>query len=188
MWDVFFSGAAIWFTIPALVGTGLFLLKLILMLAGGDHGHDAGVDGHDFGGGHDADLHILSVQGVLAFLMGFGWVGLLVLSSTSAELILAGAAGLIAGGAAMYGMAKAMAGLKRLQSSGTVDVRAAIGSEATVYVTIPEAGKGAGQVMLVVGQKQRIYNAVSSGPALARNAKVRVLTVQGHNTLAVEPA
>lgn len=188
MWDVFFSGAAIWFTVPALVGTGLFLVRLILMLAGGDHGHDIGVDGHDFSNGNDADLHILSVQGVLAFLMGFGWVGLLVLSSTSAELILAGAAGLVAGGAAMYGLAKALAGLKRLQSSGTVDAHAAIGSEATVYVTIPEAGKGTGQVILVVGQKQRTYNAVSSGPALTRNARVRVLAVQGQNTLAVEPA
>lgn len=188
MWDVFFSGAAVWFTIPALVGTGLFIVKLALMLSGGEHGHDGSADGHDLGGGHDADLHVLTVQGVLAFLMAFGWVGLLVLSSTSDQLILAAAAGLAAGGFAMYMMAKAMAGLKRLQSSGTVHVQAAIGSEATVYVTIPEAGKGAGQVVLIIDQKQRTYNAVSSGPALARNAKVRVLAVQGQNTLAVEPA
>lgn len=196
MWDVFFSGAAVWFTVPALVGTGLFLLKMILMFAGGDH--HAAADGHDLGGGldhpadagdaADADLHLLTVQGVLAFLVGFGWTGLLVLSLSGRQVIIAAAAGVVAGSAAMYLMARLMAALMKLQASGNIDASSAVGVEGTVYVTIPEGGKGMGQVTLVIDQKQRTYNAVSSGPALARNARVRVLGVQGQNTLAVEPA
>jgi membrane protein implicated in regulation of membrane protease activity len=194
MWDLLFTGQAVWFSVPALVGTGLFLLKFVLMLAGGDHhggfdAHDAdgldhGADGHD----GDADLKLLSVQGVLAFLMGFGWTGLLVLSSTRAQLIVALAVALAVGTAAMYAMARAMAAMMKLQASGNVDVKAAVGTMGTVYVGIPGDGRGMGQVTLVIGDKQRTYNAVSSGGELVRNAKVRVVGIQGQNTLSVEPA
>lgn len=192
MWDVLLSGSAAWFSVPALAGTALFVLKLILMTMGGDHGH--GLEGHDTASldhgveTHDGiDLKLLSVQGVLAFLMAFGWSGLIVLSSTRAQLIVAIAVGLVAGLLAMYVMARLMASLIRLQASGTIDPQAAVGSEGTVYVSIPEGGKGMGQVTLVIDQKQRLYYAVSAGPALGRNTRVRVLAVQDKNTLSVEP-
>ena len=80
MLDALFSSPAIWFTVPALFGTGLFALKLLLMIVGSSLDTDLG-DGHaDFHGDHhsdaDAGVRLLSVQGVLAFLMGFGWAGL----------------------------------------------------------------------------------------------------------------
>lgn len=202
MWDLLFTGHAVWFSIPALLGTGLFLLKFVLMLAGGDgHGgldsHDA-FDAHDALEAHDAegmdhadhgdvDLKLLSVQGVLAFLMGFGWTGLLVLSSTPSQLIVALAAAMVVGTACMYGMAKAMSAMMKLQTSGNVDAKSAVGTVGTVYVGIPGASKGSGQVTVVIDQKQRTYNAVTAGDDLGRNARVRVIGIQGQNTLMVEP-
>jgi membrane protein implicated in regulation of membrane protease activity len=190
MWDLLFTGQAAWFSIPALVGTGLFLLKLVLMLAGGDH--DGGLDGHDAGHGGldhgDADVQYLSVQGVLAFLMGFGWAGLLVLSSTSSQLIVALAAALVVGSLSMYGMARAMGAMMKLQASGNVEAKSAVGATGTVYVGIPGENRGMGQVTVVIDQKQRTYNAVTAGGELPRDASVRVVGIQGQNTLMVEAA
>lgn len=197
MWDRFFSGELLWFTLPALVGTGLFAVKLVLMLIGGDHhggadGHDGALDHHggDPHDGSDGDLRLLSVQGVLGFLMGFGWAGLLVLTSTRFELIVALAAAMVAGVGVMYALAVLMRALRRLQSSGNVTPQAAIGAEGTVYVTVPGDGRTTGQVTVIVDQKQRTYYAVSAaaGNALARNARVRVVGIDGDNRLRVEPA
>lgn len=200
MWSLLFTGHAAWFSIPALLGTGLFLLKFVLMLAGGD-GHDAmdahdALDAHDGFDGHgggsvdhgDADLKLLSVQGVLAFLMGFGWVGLLVVSSTRTQLVVALAAAVAAGSVCMYAMARVMSAMKRLQSSGNVSAKSAVGGFGTVYVGVPAGGEGTGQVTVVIDQKQRTYNAVTAGDKIARDARVRVIGVQGQNTLMVEPA
>jgi len=183
MWDLLFTGNAMWFSVPALFGTGLFALRLVLMLAGGHHG----LDGHDAGDAHDGDPQLLSIQGVLAFLMGFGWTGLVVLSSTPAQLIVALAAALVVGTISMYVMARLMTALMKLQTSGNVDTRSAVGAPATVYVTIPGQGKGMGQVTIILDQKQRTFDAVSTGDELARNARVRVIEVRGQSTLVVAP-
>jgi membrane protein implicated in regulation of membrane protease activity len=191
MWDLLLSAPAVYFSIPALAGTALFALRLVLMMLGGHHegvGHaDSPDHAPDSIDGHDGDLHLLSVQGILAFFMGFGWTGLLVLSLNGPQLVVATAAALVVGTVAMYLMARLMSALMKLQSSGNIDPRAAIGTEGTVYVTIPETGHGTGQVTLVINQKQRTYSAVSTAGELARNAKVRVIDVQGPNTLAVSP-
>lgn len=200
MLDQFFSGEYLWFSIPAVAGTALFALKLVLMLTRGDHhggldGHDVSLDhvdhpGGDLHHGGDGDLKLLSVQGVLGFFMGFGWAGLLVLTSTRAQLIVAVAAALAVGVAVMYLMAVTMRGLSRLQSSGNVNAKGAIGAEGTVYVTVPGDGSGSGQVTVVIDQKQRIYNAVSTGGGdgkeLGRDARVRVVGIDGDNRLRVE--
>lgn len=199
MWNQFFSGELLWFSLPATVGTALFALKLVLMLVGGEHhdalsGHDVSLDHapdlHDHPGADsaDTDLKLLSIQGVLGFLMGFGWAGLLVLNLTRAQLVVALAAALVAGVAVMYAMAVAMRSLARLQASGNVTPRAAIGAEGTVYVTIPADGRHTGQVTVVIDQKQRTYNAVAAADhELARNARVRVVGIEGDSTLRVEP-
>ena len=85
MFDTLFQQPALWFSIPALAGTAIFLLRLALMLIGGDSS-DGGVDldadaDFDLGDGGDHldpghSFEILSVQAIAAFAMGFGWAGL----------------------------------------------------------------------------------------------------------------
>ncbi|MCC6320777.1 MAG: NfeD family protein [Phycisphaerales bacterium] len=193
MWDALFESPAIWFTVPALVGTGLFGLKLLLMLMGSSLDTDFGdAHGADFSGDHhsaaDAGFKLLSIQGVLAFLMGFGWAGLAALSGTKWSMPLISGVAVAGGLAMMYFMAILMASVFKLQASGNIAIEAAVGAEGMVYVTIPAGSKGQGQVSLVVDDRQRIYSAVSEGEELPRNARIRVVGVSGQNTLRVIPA
>lgn len=188
MFSSFFAGDAVWFGVPALFGTGLFILKLVLMFAGG-HDGDVGVDTGDFGShdpsASDAAFKLLSIQSLLAFMMGFGWAGLTALSSTKWSMPLVMVAALGGGVAMMYLMGFLMASVFRLQSSGNVHIQSAVGAEGTVYVTVPGENKGQGQVSVVMDDRQRIYTAVTMGEELPRNARVRVVGVHGQSTLSV---
>ena len=84
MWTTFFEGPVLWFSVPAALGTGLFLIRLVFMSLGGDHAADVGTHG-DVIAGNDAmhmdgdstsQLEFFSIQSFFAFLMGFGWGGL----------------------------------------------------------------------------------------------------------------
>ena len=59
-------------------GSGLFLIKMILLLVSGDMDADADLseinDGVDMDGG--TTFSLISIQSVLAFFMGAGWTGL----------------------------------------------------------------------------------------------------------------
>ena len=46
----------------------------------------------------------------------------------------------------MFGVAQLMLGLARMQASGTVDLRNAIGETGSVYLRIPAKGEGRGKV------------------------------------------
>ena len=79
MMTFFFTGPAVWFGIPAVIGSALFLVRVVLMLVGG-----AGLD-LDFDTDHDGVVEhadsseafkVLSIQTLAAFAMGFGWGGL----------------------------------------------------------------------------------------------------------------
>ena len=189
MFDSLFDGEALWFSIPALLGTGVFLIRILMMLVGGDGG-----DGIDLDAG-DADLHggdssgafeILSVQGVSAFLMGFGWVGVgshLGAGWSPAVSFGAGAAG---GLLLVWILGHSLGAVRGLESSGNVSIAGAIGKTGEVYARVPEAGRGQGQVRVVISNRQRIYNAITEGPELDSRSRVRVVAVNDDNSLTVE--
>lgn len=191
MIEIFFTGHALWFTIPALIGTGIFLLRILLMMLGG-----AGLDIH-----HDVDIHpgdahadpgdafkLLSVQSVSAFLMGFGWGGIGGLKGSGFSELTSIALGVVAGGAMVWLVGMLLRAAWSLQSSGNVRIENTVGADGTVYVSIPEYGKGRGQVNVVVDDRQRTYDAISGGPALASQTRVKVIGVNDDNTLTVVPA
>lgn len=191
MWDNLFQGNAAWFSIPALVGTGLFLLKLVLMMVG-HHVADGDFDIHDADIGHahdgsEAAFKLLTVQGVLGFAMGFGWTGLGLLGGTKWGVPMIFGVASLAGVATTYIMGAVMASMMQLQSSGNININTTVGAEGTVYTSIPAANAGSGQVTIVVDQRQRTYNAVTPGDELTRNARVKVVGITGQNTLSVLP-
>lgn len=187
MYEILFSDQAAWFSIPAFVGTAVFLLRIVLMFIG-----DLGLDLHDTSDLHHADpseaFKILSIQSVAAFLMGFGWGGLGALKGTGYELLTSLAIAFFCGVAMMWVLGLALKAIHDLQTSGNIDPAQTIGAEATVYANIPAAGQGAGQVQVIIDQRQRTYNAVSTGPALASHERVRVVGVNDPTTLSVAPA
>lgn len=189
MLDLFFQGHAIWFSVPALLGTLVFTLRLVLMLVGGDHGiGDHAVDAGGVGDVHGDSTHsfeILSVQSIIAFAMGFGWAGLLALRVFDWSIMASAATAVVGGVAVVWLIAMVMRSMLSLQSSGTIHLDSALGAEGDVYVSVPARGQGQGQVRVVVNNRQRILNAVTDTDGIVSQQRVRVVKVNEDNTVTV---
>lgn len=168
------------------VGGLLFLIRLGLLLMGIDHHGDVDAGGGDFHGGdvhdgvHDTDVgfKILTIQGVTAFFMMFGWVALAVARSTGSSFFLAVPAGFAAGAFAIYIMGWAMAAMVKMQSSGNLDIKKAVGQEGHVYLTIQKGGSGV--VTVEVQNHLRELDAVASDQGeIKTGERVRVVAVEG---------
>lgn len=204
MLELFFGNNAGWFTLPALLGTFFFTLRLVLLFAAGVGADAVDVDidagGIDVDAGGDVDLgdapdggdhadsteafKLLSVQAIAAFLMGFGWAGLGAFKGSGWrwEISLLSA---VAGGIAMVWVLTLLLKLiYDLQSSGNVNIQDALGAEGTVYLTVPGDGKR-GQVRLVLDGRQRIFNATTEGDSIESKRRVKVTRVNSDNTLTV---
>ncbi|HOD14596.1 MAG TPA: hypothetical protein PK307_00625 [Spirochaetota bacterium] len=197
------------YLVCACAGLALLIVRIILMIAGA--GHDAGADvhadvasGHDMAAGHDAvsghgdgadhhaDSHhtdsdasfkMLTLQGVMGFLLMFGLTGFILNGIAVAGGVISAAGAVAAGVASMWLIAKLFSLLMGLQSSGTVDIANAVGQEGTVYLTIPPGGVG--KVQVVVQNRLLEYEAVSDGKtALVPGENVLVVYYKG-NTLVV---
>jgi len=186
MLDLFYNDGAIWFTAAAIIGTAFFAFRLILLTLG--LGHDVHGD-FSLSDAHHGDpgdaFKALSLQGILAFAMGFGWVGLGALKGTGWSWPTSlGVA--VAGGVAMvWLLGVLLKGIYDLQSSGNIPLEAALDHSGTVYANVPARGQGRGQVKLTVNQHQRIYNAVSDDAPIETNTAVRVVKVNEDRTLTV---
>ena len=78
--------------------------------------------------------------------------------------------------------------LLRLQSSGNLDYRNALGTVGTVYTTIPGGAAGGGQLELVLQGRLMMAEAYTrAGHDLKPNSKARVVDLIGQSTLLVEP-
>ena len=58
----------------ACISSGIFLIKMIMMFLGGDT--DSEIDFTPDAGDSDGDLGVFSINSLMCFFMGFGWVGL----------------------------------------------------------------------------------------------------------------
>ncbi len=192
MLNAFFTGPAAWFTTTAIIGGAFFVIRLLMMSVG-----LAGVDLHlDHGGADSFDSHhgdatdafkVLSVQGVAGFLMGFGTAGLGALLGTGWSLRVSILVAVVGGLAMLYLVAFLLRLMVGLQSSGTMDIHRAVGVEGDVYLSIPAAGDGCGQVKIVIGEHQRILPAVSTDTSIPSQSRIRVLRVNDDRTLTVSP-
>lgn len=171
-----------------IIGGTLFILRLGMMLIGGDFG-DNGLDSADIdaSGDHaDADIsfQLLSVQGLTSFFMMFGLVGLALLQANLHVLITI-IGGIVAGLVTVAATGLIFAQMKRLQSEGTININNTVGSEGTVYLTIQK--NDAGKVQIIAQGSLKIFDAVSSNKKqIATGEKVRVVGVASGNTLIVE--
>ena len=192
--DLFLGGGAAWFTVPALIGTVFFVLRMALMLIGGDAGGDADVHldvGHVDGGVAHVDsghaFQVLSIQTIAAFLMGFGWGGLGGLKGAGWSVTASFTFGIAAGTGMVWLLAKSLQAVYRLQASGNVSIDETLELEGSVYVAIPGDGRR-GRVRLIVNDRERFYNAVSEGEAIEPRARVRVVGVNDDNSVTVTRA
>ena len=118
------------FLICALVGGLLFLVRVVMMFLGGDAGDgevdvhvdtaavdaDVHVDGHDVADS-DSAFKLLSLQGITAFLMMFGLVGLAMSRGSGLHQLVALGGGLAAGLASVWVVDRLFRAFGRLQKS-----------------------------------------------------------------------
>jgi hypothetical protein len=192
-----FKSPALWFTLPALLGTGVFLMKLGLVLVGLDHHGDAtGADVHtggaDHGGHHDAadsagSFKLVSVQAAFGFIMGFGWCGLVCLKGLAWTPGVSVLGALVGGAAFGFLVAVLLNAVQKMETSGNLSMTSAVGHEAQVYATVPAKGEGRGQVRVVVDTREQIVQATSDGPAIKSGERVKVIAAHADNSIIVTP-
>jgi hypothetical protein len=169
-----------------------------------DAGHGAvGHGGHGAVHGHDAAHHntnhastwlfgVISLRTVVAAVTFFGLAGLATLSAlgerSTINSFYSFLVALAAGLAAMFGVHFLMRSLHKLGQDGTMRMRDAIGRAATVYVSIPASGTGAGKIQIrMPGGLQEMAATTAADQTLATGSKVRVVGVVGGGTVRVEP-
>lgn len=172
------------FLVSAIAGGAALVLRACLMLIGvGDHSmaHDAPVADGD----GEAGTHLLTIQGISAFLVMFGLAGLALLRQSHAPAVLAVPVAFGAGVGSMWIIGRIFQLMGRLQSSGTLRLDAAIGRQGVVYLTI-RPGTG-GQVQVEVQGRLGTFDAQSDGAAeIGTGRQVRVVGVRA-GVLIVEP-
>jgi hypothetical protein len=208
-----FGGMETLFLGCAIVGGVLFVVRLILQFIGADHGmgHDigGGVDIHtDFGGGHDVSgpahdvggpdqdpgIHsgeaylsfkILSFQGLTAFFMMFGLVGLAMMKQTEQSALLALPAATVAGLITVWIIGLIFREAGTLQCCGNINVKNAVGCEGEIYLTIPAGDVG--KVRVTVQERMRIYDAVAADRTeIKTGQRIRIVDVTPQDTLIVQ--
>lgn len=183
------NAVQIFFLVCAGIGGVLFAIKLALQFMGSDGDLDAHGDiGLDHGdAGHldaDASFKILTIQGLMSFLLMFGLVGFALQKDSGAGILLSILGAVMAGFASVWAMGKLFRTAKKLQSSGTLEVVSATGCEGTVYLTIPK--NGTGRVFVSVKGRLREFDAVSHNhEEIKTDERIRVVWVNG-STLVVE--
>jgi hypothetical protein len=135
--------------------------------------------------GGDLAATALSVQGFLTFLMGFGWGGLGGYRGSELSLGLSAVIGIGCGIVLLLVVVFLLRATRRLQSSGNITLGDLVGLEAEVYTTIPASGQGRGQIVTVVGDRQRFVNAVSDAAEIPPRTRIAVVRVNGDNSVTV---
>ncbi len=181
----------------ATIGGVFLLLQLLFMFVGGEDGGEGGGDadldldlGGDGAADHDAGLwvlEIISLRTLAAAAMFFGLTGLTGQAYNFNENVTLALA-LFAGFAAMYSVYWAFKQLFRLRSSGSEDIRNAVGRCGQIYVPVPPHGAGLGKIHFEMQGRIVEYQASSDEDrVLATGEHVEIVDVVNSDTVQVRP-
>jgi hypothetical protein len=152
----------------------------------GDVGHgDIMTDAHgDVSGDADMSFKVLSFQGLSSFVTMFGFVGLALRQNEVSALASTGG-GTVAGFLMLWVMKHLFGFFVKMQSSGTLNMANAVGSEGKVYLKIPAEGTGKAEV--VVQGRLQIFEAISADKLdLPTGTPVKVVRIISGETVAVQ--
>ncbi len=184
-WSDLIAGSQLYWAISVFASV-IQVFLLIGAFMGGGSDFDHGADAHD---GSTADsVKLLSFRILVAFFVGFGWTGVLAERqgmSPGATIGMAVASGIVF----MLLIFFTMRMLMSMQHDGTLRYENAIGIHGQVYVTIPSARQGVGQVELMLQGRLITADAVTdSEQPLAPQRGVEVTALLSPNTFVVKPA
>jgi len=163
----------------------LFIIQMVMTFVGmgdqGDASGDADVDS-DTG----VPFQFFTFRNFVNFFLGFAWTGISFYETIASKLWLTLLSVVIGLVLVAIVMALLLA-LSKAAQSGNIDINNAIGRPATVYFTIPAAGKGMGKVQMSIQQAVREYDAISElDEPLNTGTMVRIKGVMDAHTLLVE--
>ena len=162
----------------ACTASALFGVKLILLLvAGVDDDGIVDIDDTDLDLDGSESFKLISLQTILAFLMGFGWMGLALRYEQSLSSVWSAIGASVFGFVIMYAMAKATSYLRKLNSP-TATVMPKVNNIGQVYTPLAVTGTGdcRGKIELAVGDRLTIVDAVAKEP-IGSFEKVKVTSV-----------
>jgi len=171
--------------ILAISSSAIFVIRMIMMMVGADSmdagaevGAPTGGDGfHNVAHGTAGDIQIISTFTIIAFLMTGSWAALVFVSafpeySPAWSLLVGGVVGFVF----MYLSALLISRLRRLEQDGTLRDFDPKGLRGEVYVTVPKAGDGEGQVKLEVKGRMKIFQAVNEDDKPIESFKPVIVT------------
>ena len=166
----------------ALFATTFYIIKMALFaIFGGD------VEVHtDFNGSFETDdsFDFLSIQSILAFFMGLGWMGLACMKVWGIGAILSTVISIVFGLALMFVSAYLMCCVKKLNKTVKKDMTKAEGSIAKAYTNFEP--KGQGQVEISVNGQLSVEEAVNTSEEFIKSFdEVKVIKYE-NNKLYIE--
>jgi len=178
------------FSLQLFEGIGFFGLVLVILQAifglvvghDGDTHTDSGVDAH---GGHGGYANYLSLKSISALLLGFGF-GSAVIERAGFSVALSALGGLIIGLLISATYLTLMKSLYDLKSDGTAVLSEAVNRTGTVYLPVPPANSGSGEIQVSFGGRLQNVRAFTQGPALPCGTSIRVLSLSGDQAVIVE--
>ena len=182
------SGIDVFFAAMAVIGTILFLIYFALVLSGGvADGIAEAIPFFDVSFEMDAEgvFHMLTIQGLLSFMMMFGIFGLAVSQGNygSMPAIFAGS---LAGISSMWVVGKVFQAIAGLETDGTVSHNQSHGAKGTVYRTIRPGQSG--QIQVEFQDALRTCEAVAEDETLTiQTGKFILVTGNIGEILVVKP-
>jgi hypothetical protein len=172
------------FLVCAVLGGSLFAVRSLLQFLGVGGEDDAGGGDHADADG-DAGFRVLSLQGLGAFALMFGLVGLALTRQSGVGTGIALPIAALAGFGTVWVIGRLFAAMGKLQSSGTLNMYSAIGEEGSVYLTLQRGGMG--KVQVAVQGRLGVFDArEQDGHELATGKRVRVVGVASGDVLVVQ--
>ena len=182
------SGIDVFFAAMAVIGTILFMIYFALVLIGGvADGIAEAIPFFDvsFEMGAEGVFHMLTIQGLLSFMMMFGIFGLAV-SQGNYGAMPAIVAGSLAGISSMWVVGKVFQAIAGLETDGTVSHKQSHGAKGTVYRTIRPGQSG--QIQVEFQDALRTCEAVAEDETLTiQTGKFILVTGSIGEILVVQP-
>ena len=158
---------------------------LLLSIIGMEWDGDADFEGHADDLSFDGEFTLISVRGLVAFFVFFGWSGVILIfydMSTVMTVIVS----VLAGFSAMLIVAYVFYTFHKLEDKGNIEIDNAIGAIGEVYIRIPGKGARNGKVFVPIQGRIVELLAKTKGPEIPTGSKIRVQSVLKGNVLLVE--
>ncbi|HYF37506.1 MAG TPA: hypothetical protein VD994_19550 [Prosthecobacter sp.] len=186
-WGSLFDGGLFYWVI-AIFASVVQALLMLSSVFGGNFDADHAEIGTQAGDDHSGGISLFSLRVLVAFFVGFGWAGVLGHRFGMSHFSTAFSA-LAAGVIFMFLLFFTLRFLVSMKHDGTLRYANALGLDGYVYVTIPAARSGPGQVEIKLQGRLITAAAVTDAATpLTPRTPITVTAVEAANLLVVQPS